>query len=175
VLQALVRGEAPWPLYLHGAPGTGKTSAALALLDLAGAPPTPGTWPEVVRDWLAGFAEVRHLPQLRINSDQGRFQWSRDGLSGDVTWASLYGRLKQVPLFVFDDIGTAREATDFRRDLLLDVLGARCDDPVKPFVVTSNCAPAEIERLYDERVASRILCGSVFELAGADRRFSGGE
>jgi predicted ATPase len=172
-LRGLVAGQLPWPLYLWGDPGTGKTSAALALLDLVGPEPVGGKRPDVIRDWAAGFVEVRHLPRICIGADQLRFQWSRDGLSGDVTRESLDRALATAPLFVFDELGVAREASDFRLDLLLDVLGSRCDDPVKPFVVTSNRSPEEIEqKVYDGRVASRVLCGTVFNLNGPDRRFA---
>jgi DNA replication protein DnaC len=93
-----------------------------------------------------------------------------------VTWEALRRGLAAAPLFVFDEIGVAREASDFRLDLLLDVLGARCDDPVKPFVVTSNRTPSDIERhVYDGRVADRILCGTVFRLDGRSRRFAATE
>lgn len=172
VLRGLTAGELRWPLYLWGEPGTGKTSAALALLDLVGPEPLGGTRPALVRDWAAGFVEVRHLPRICIGADRGLFQWTRDGLAGDVTREALDRQLRAAPLFVFDEIGVGREASDFRLDLLLEVLGARCDDPVRPFVVTSNRAPAELERdVYDGRVASRVLCGTVFRLDGPDRRF----
>lgn len=171
MLRGLVAGERPWPLYLYGTPGGGKTSAALALLDAVGPEAPRGTWPEVVSDWYAGFVETRHLTALRIGADQGRYQWSRDGQAGDVTWDALRRGLARAPLFVLDEIGVGREASDFRLDLLLDVLGARCDDPVRPFVVTSNRTPADIERrVYDGRVADRILCGTVFRLDGPSRR-----
>jgi hypothetical protein len=132
---------------------------------------TGGAWPEVVRDWHAGFVDVRDLPRLRIGSDRGDYTWSRDGNSGTVNWESLERSLKAAPLFVFDEIGVAKEATDFRLDLLLAVLGARCDHPVKPFIVTSNRTPREIAQVvYDGRVASRILCGTVVNLGGDDLR-----
>ncbi len=41
VFRQLIAGRAPWPLFLHGAPGRGKTSAALALCDIA---QTAGFW-----------------------------------------------------------------------------------------------------------------------------------
>jgi hypothetical protein len=172
VLSGLLTGRLPWPLYLWGPPGTGKTCAALCLLDQAGPAAAAGTWPPLVADWLAGFAEVRNLPALRINADQGRYQWSRDGQGGAVTWDHLRRALERAPVFVLDEIGVTG-ATDFRLDLMLDVLGCRCDDPVRPLVVTGNRAPGEIERVvYDARVASRILAGTVYHLDGPDRRLA---
>jgi len=169
--RALVSGRAPWPLYLWGPAGTGKTSAALVLLDHCGPTPPGGEWSADVRDWLAGFVEVRHLPRLKIGADQGRLSWSRDGNSGNVTWAVLARELRRAPVAVFDEIGVGREASDFRLDTLIEVLNLRADDPVRPFVVTSNLKPSEVKRVvYDDRVASRILAGTVFHLDGPDRR-----
>jgi hypothetical protein len=160
----------PWPLYLHGAAGTGKTSAALALLDMVGPKGANLAAPRIVLDWAAGFLEAKNLARLKIGSDRGRFQWSS---GGEVSWDGLKNNLCDVtrmPLFVIDDIGTAREASDFSRETLLEVLDCRCDDPVRPLVVTGNLAPGQLATAYDDRVASRILCGTVYHLGGADRR-----
>ncbi len=34
-----------------------------------------------------------------------------------------------------------------------------------------NHPPEEMMKLYDSRIASRILCGTHYELAGVDQRF----
>src|SRR5262249_18706175 len=88
-----VEGREPWPLYLWGPTGTGKTSAALALLDHCGwgEGAYRGTWTPDIWDWLHGFIEVRHIPAVRIGADQGRFYWSRDGNAGDLYWDQLVG------------------------------------------------------------------------------------
>ena len=53
------------------------------------------------------------------------------------------------------------------------------DDRVaRPLVITSNVDPweppgggvPELVRLFDDRIADRIVCGTVFELAGQSRR-----
>jgi len=41
IFRRLAAGKAPWPLYLHGPAGSGKTCAALALCDFAD---TAGYW-----------------------------------------------------------------------------------------------------------------------------------
>lgn len=166
----LVSGRKAWPLYLWGAAGTGKTSAALALLDFYG-PKPDGTLSPEIRDWLRGFIEVRFIPRVRIGADKSGYTWSRNGLSGDVRWPDLERSLNVAQLVVFDEIGVGREANDFRLDTLIEVLNARAGDPVKPFIVTSNLPPSEVARVvYDDRVASRILSGTVFRLEGPDRR-----
>src|SRR5437868_6300640 len=35
-INRLINGNEPWPLFLHGPAGTGKTAAALCLMDFAG-------------------------------------------------------------------------------------------------------------------------------------------
>jgi predicted ATPase len=174
VFRGLVSGQLPWPLYLWGPAGTGKTSAALVLLDHCGPADSPGSWADDVRDWMVGYVEVRHLPRVKIGADQGRFQWSRGGNAGDVSWPMLRRALSASPLVVFDEIGVGRDVSDFRLDTLIEVLNLRADDPVRPFVVTSNLKPSDIERtVYDDRVASRILAGTIFKFDGADRRQPG--
>lgn len=170
--RGLVTGRLPWPLYLWGPAGAGKTSAALVLLDHCVSEFTiQGEWAPDVCDWMRGFVDVRHIPRIKIGADKGRFCWSRNGHSGDVSWSLLTRQLRSLPLVVFDEIGVGREASDFRLDTLIEVLNLRADDPVRPFVVTSNLDPQDVERVvYDDRVASRILAGTVFKLDGADRR-----
>ena len=91
-----------------------------------------------------------------------------------MTWDRLARDLRDAPVAVYDEIGVGREASDFRLDVLIEVLNLRADDPVRPFVVTSNLPPSEVARVvYDDRVASRILSGTIFHLAGADRRAGG--
>ncbi len=69
----------------------------------------------------------------------------------------------------------------------LDELGARLSDPSgvaydavmwfadkridKPTIYVSNRPPMEMKDAYDERVFSRICCGTWYELTGKDRRF----
>jgi len=55
VLGNLVNGRAPWPLYLHGQPGRGKTCAGLALCDWA--------------DW-AMYCTVRKLCNQIMRKDE---------------------------------------------------------------------------------------------------------
>lgn len=171
VFRSLVSGKAAWPLYLWGPAGTGKTSAALALLDHCGPLPIEGNRPDVVTEWIAGFVDVRTIPRVRIAADKGQLDWSRDGLAGTFTWEILLGAVSRAPLVVFDEIGVGREAGDFKLDVMLELLDRRAVNPVKPFIVTANLAPGDIAKVYDTRVASRVL-GTAFKLDGADRRIT---
>lgn len=172
VIRALVTGEAPWPLYLFGPAGTGKTSAALALLDHCGPVLPDGERAAELRDWLAAFVEVRTIPRVRIGLDNGRFDWSREGRSGTYTWADVRAALGRAPVVVFDEIGVGGHATDFRLDALIEVLDTRCNNPVRPFVVTGNVPPSQLEAIYDDRVADRVLAGTVYRLDCPSRRMT---
>jgi hypothetical protein len=171
VFRRLVAGEAPWPLYLFGRAGTGKTSAALVLLDHCGRPPRENDIPcRDLHDWLYGYAEVRALAGLRIRADEGKFWTAGDSGGFTVNWRWLLSAWQSFPLAVLDEIGIGATTSDFKLDVLLEVLNARCDDPVRPLVVTGNLAPKELESVYDDRIASRVLAGTVFQLDGNDRR-----
>jgi hypothetical protein len=39
-------------------------------------------------------------------------------------------------------------------------------------VYVSNVAPNELASMYDDRICSRLLCGTWFELKGPDRRLA---
>ncbi|KKM63048.1 hypothetical protein LCGC14_1515430, partial [marine sediment metagenome] len=40
----------------------------------------------------------------------------------------------------------------------------------RPVIYLSNHGPEEIERIYDERLQSRLTSGTVYELVDRDRR-----
>lgn len=171
-LRSLVRGEAPWPLYLWGTAGTGKTSAALVALDHCGKRKGEkfDVTPLSLRDWWYGYAEVRQLTGMRVQADKG---WHRDFLAvgwGLSTWEHLIARWARLPLVVIDELGVGRTESDFRLDVMLEVINARCNDPVRPVIFTGNVKPSELQHVYDDRVASRILAGTVVHITGEDRR-----
>ena len=177
ILRKLLNGESPWPLYLWGPAGTGKTSAALVVLDYCGRNQCEHEPEPEIHDWIYGFAEVRSITSMRIAADKGlgSIGASYFGLpDGCSAWAKLVENWKRLPLCVLDEIGVGSTASDFRLDALLEVLNTRCDHPVKPLIVTSNLEPKEIEKAYDDRVASRILAGTVHHVGGYDRRITKG-
>jgi len=135
-------GRRPWPVYLWGPVGTGKSCAALALCDL-----TRG------RYW-----------SMDVIVDQ-----LFDGYRGTGSGATnLWGDVARPTLAVLDEIG-ARAVSD-------TVYGA-----VKHFwesrvragnvaIYVSNLSPDGLAQAFDDRIASRLTCGTVVELAGRDRR-----
>lgn len=97
----LVAGQLPWPLYLHGDIGTGKTRAALALCDQL----------EFARFWT--LEEV-------IQAKLGR----------SSPWETVWGLPGGPRLVVLDEIGTHVKVSDLEYDALKMFADWREDTPV---------------------------------------------
>lgn len=141
VMDGLICGRLPWPLYLWGREGVGKTRASLALCD-------------------------------RVHA--GRY-WTVDGiiremLAHDPPWLSLWGWPSGPPLAVLDELGL-HVARDVEFDAVKQFADWRED---RATIYISNLGQADLARAYDRRIASRVCCGTQFELRGRDRRFRGG-
>lgn len=141
---SLVEGRSPWPLYLYGPVGVGKTCAALALVDAV----QGAYWSqESLQDALLAC----------IRGDR----------SADSVWSAVAG----CSLACLDEIGS-RAAGDFQYSTILKFWEAR-EERSRVAVYSSNLDPGSLSSVFDDRVASRLLCGTVFCLDCADRRVSG--
>lgn len=159
VFRALVRGQERWPLFLHGKAGTGKTCAALALLD--------HLWP-----WQQAYATTVDLTSAVMASyDKNRpdFDWQQFG-----PYRILNDSREDTPsdkrgaaLMVLDELGMRDKVTDTHYECVKRVLDMRRGQPL---ILVSNHGLKEIETLYDGRIASRCAAGTVVELRGRDRR-----
>ncbi len=79
----------------------------------------------------------------------------------------ILNTVRDVGLLVLDEIGT-RELSDAGREAWLDILNCRRS---KPMILTCNHHPTILaEKLDDERIASRMLSGSVIEFPEFDQR-----
>lgn len=161
VFHQLVSGKAKWPLYLYGNAGGGKTCAALALSDVV-------RWPS--------YDTVEGLATALVNGDEVGSYRSLDRFCEHwPTWDRLDSIRKgeggwKPGLAILDELGTRQKTTD----LHYQALKTFCDDRENCFfrvaVYISNLEPEAIARVYDDRVASRVLCGTWFKLGGQDRR-----
>jgi chromosomal replication initiation ATPase DnaA len=140
----LAAGRARWPLFLFGSVGSGKTSAALALCDVVAT---------------AAYFTAEGLRSSTMPE------------SDPLVVRQLWETIETKGLIVVDEIGARSQITDFGYQTLKRAVDARDQHAGRAAVYISNLGPGELERLYDERLASRLFCGTRFELTGKDRRF----
>ncbi len=161
-------------------PGTGKTSAALVLLDHYGPRPV-GEHTAEVADLMCGLADFAALPGIFRGAERGRHQCSTIHGSQTLYPSDLWGFVRKVRLLVLDDLRKPSDREMRLGDDHYGVLKRILDERVgKPLVVTSNIDPwepvgggvPELVRTFDDRIADRIVCGTVFNLDGASRRFT---
>ena len=151
-LRDLCAGKAQWPLFLFGEVDTGKTRAALCLGDVSGG-------------W---YLELPNLCRMLITAGKGELQWS----SGyRRTEGEIWDAIQSTSLIILDEIGTKDNTTDNHYEVTKRVLDMRAG---RPAVYISNLDVDGIEAVYDDRVASRMSCGTLFQ-TGPDRRIEESE
>lgn len=143
VFRELAERRSPWPLYLWGGVGTGKTRGVLAESDWI--------------DWRYGiwYGSVSSLARA-----YGEVQLSEAGLE------RLNGELWRCDLVAVDELGI-KAPTDHVFESLAMLADLR---DRRPTIWISNLSPERLIDTYDERICSRLLCGTVLELRGKDRR-----
>lgn len=143
VFRQLALGEAPWPLYLHGPVGTGKTLAALCLCDMA------------------AYAQY-WTTEMVCNGIMGK----DDSLYHRPPW-----EWPVIPdLIVLDELGTREKTGDLGYIAVKEFMDWRERTGQNVAIYISNHPPETIVSLYDRRIQSRLMCGTVYELTGPDRR-----
>lgn len=147
----LADGSAPWPLFLHGKAGAGKTCAALCLLDHAG----------------GRYFTAADLCQTLADIKCERLEWDHEGRGGTLTMERFWGQQQSAPLVVIDELGTRDKVSDHQYESIKQMLDVRY---AKPLICISNLEPATIERVYDDRIFSRMMAGTIIDLADVDRR-----
>jgi DNA replication protein DnaC len=138
----LATGERPWPALLHGPTGTGKSIGALCFCD---------------RIRSAFFDSLEGLCDITM---------SRDENNKEDCWE----KVRTKDLVVIDEIGARERIGDLQYSTLKKVLDIREMHAKRVGLYITNCSPDVLPVMFDDRVASRMLCGSIFELNGEDRR-----
>lgn len=147
------------PLFIHGDTGTGKTClAALVYRAFVNQP----LWHRS-DDLLLSLTTGRGRDVALTVEGTGRHG---ERVRKRVSFDEYLSRYRRSPLVVLDDVGV-REPTDAMQQVLFDLLELRKD---RPLVLTSNVSPETLADLYDDRIVSRVLAGTVLELSGSDRR-----
>ncbi len=144
-----------WPIYMFGPQGRGKTCAAACLYV---------RWPERAL-WYDVATAVRQVMTCRSNG-AGFVTLSANGREYELTESQILNRIACHSLVVFDDVGI-REPTEAQFATFYEMVNSRVG---KPTIVTGNIEPNELEDVYDGRIASRLLAGTVLHVVGQDRR-----
>lgn len=156
-LRGLCEGQLDWPWFLYGAAGLGKTYAGLWLCDY-----TRGL-----------YLTAPGLAETVIEAQQGRLCSSdhAPGRSYDVTVPMFWDKVQRRPVVVLDELGSRDKVTDHQYECVKRMLDLR---EGKPFVAISNKDVKTLAALYDDRVASRLVAGTVTRIQGQDRRVKRG-
>jgi DNA replication protein DnaC len=150
-LSKLAAGAILWPLLLTGPAGSGKTCAARCLLDCCS----------------GSYIVFQNFCERLIRAEKGELE----STSGFRIWTSEVWRddIENRELVVLDEIGMRESVSDFQYVTLKRILDLR---EGKPFIAISNKQPRELERIYDDRVVSRLCAGTIVILEGKDRRLA---
>lgn len=151
----------PWPLVITGPAGTGKTCAALCLADRVRPRPVPDHPGSTINTrvgpvcWkLSDLAS--HLSEIRNGKDIG------ENFAQIITPQTVWDQWEKVPLAIIDEVNSPPSHDGLRgwhMEVVLKCLDSRYG---RPTVVLSNHPIAEIAKLYDDRIASRMSAGTVF-------------
>lgn len=140
---AVVTGE--WPITMLGPVGTGKTCAALCLLDMVG---------------------TRRYTTVQTMCDELIASQRDDSDHGPTAWWNRWARAKCC---VLDELGTRDKVSEFQYECVKKAIDLRDGAPL---VCISNASLRELASLYDDRIASRLAAGTVIHFTGDDRRLA---
>ena len=149
-----------WPIYLTGSVGAGKSCAAACVYK---------GWRSTAR-WHRATEIVSDVLTCRTNGkgyvirSNGSDQWSE--------WErNIRDKIAEASLVVFDDVGL-RDPSPAAYEVFYLMVESRKD---KPTIYTSNLDASQLRATYDDRIASRVLCGTRIRMRGDDRRLAKGE
>lgn len=150
IIEDTCRGERPWPLVFIGRVGSGKSCAALALMDRVYASRT-----------------YRTVEQLAFDSIEAANGRRFDSMGRTITAVELREQWSGAAIACLDELGSRDKVTDYQFELV-----KRCIDDRhgKPTIFVSNKNLKEMVGIYDARISSRLAAGTVIEFAGIDRR-----
>ena len=81
-----------------------------------------------------------------------------------------FQRIAEKDLAVLDELGQRATVGDLHYSAVKKFADARELHAGRVAVYISNLGPKGFAALYDDRISSRVLCGSRYELKGRNRR-----
>jgi hypothetical protein len=136
-------------------------------------------YPPEVEEIMYGFADFAGLPGVFRTVEQRREYFTGVRTFKTLWPADIWGFIRRSPLLVLDDVRKPGDREMRLGDDHYGVLKRILDERVaRPLIITSNIDPwepkdggaSELVRLFDDRIADRVTCGTVFELGGPSRR-----
>lgn len=133
---------------MSGSPGTGKSHLSMSIL-------------QAVND---NSDPYRKCLFVSVDELMRRIKDSFSNRNADYTEQNLVERLGKADLLVLDDLGaetgaisSEKAATDFTTRTLYAVINARMN---KPTIITTNLTSSELNRMYDQKLLSRMYRGA---------------
>lgn len=148
IREAITAGH--WPLLFLGDVGTGKTCAALCVLDIA----ESGRYHTVEK----ACSEITAAQQGKLIYGQY-----------EVSEAGWWRRWNEPECVCLDEIGSRERVSDHHYNVVKRTIDDRYN---RPAIFISNLPLEGIASVYDDRIASRLASGTVVTFTGADRRIT---
>jgi len=147
LVREMIAGKHPWPLFVFGDAGAGKTGLALMLVDWAkGEYFTQAEWVRTCRE--AEFGDLRTSVGYKLHLRDIRKGW------------------EHAPVAVLDELGTRMTVSDHAYESVQWAVDARQGLPT---VFVSNLDLGGLRKVFDDRIASRLSAGTVMQLSGDHR------
>lgn len=137
----LVVGATPWPLFIHGGVGTGKTLAALSLAD---------------------FSTTACYWTVETLCDDIMDRETHSGAGWDL--------IAQRDLAILDELGERTNVGDLQYTTVKKFLDQREQKSGRVGIYISNLTPDELVQMFDRRIVSRLTAGTTVKLTGEDQR-----
>jgi len=155
-MNGLIQGKLPWPLFVYGPIGTGKTCAGLVLVDHAG----------------GFFYTASEWARLLNEANNGMLFDKVDQEIRKVSPQTLWNGISKAKLVVIDELGARIDAksekvSEHAYESIKELIDLRYG---KPLVLLSNLTLPQVAKVYDERVVDRIAAGTIVNLQGKSRR-----
>lgn len=150
VITDVTNGIVPWPLLFTGDVGSGKTCAALCMVDVYGGVHFNAS------EWCEQMTEAKRRELFRRGFADRTI----------ILPSELRAKWRSAPLAVLDEIGMRERPSDHELETVKNCLD---DREGWPTVFVSNLSLESLAMVYDERIASRLGAGTIVALTG-DRR-----